>query len=58
MIEFDVPYRDLAFDGVPGKANVLLMPTSTCIVSLIESPFFVVSLEDIEIIHFERSVFS
>ena len=56
-IEFDVPFRDLGFDGVPTKTNVLLMPTSTCIVSLIESPFFVVSLEDIEIIHFERVSF-
>jgi nucleosome binding factor SPN SPT16 subunit len=53
-IEFDVPYRELGFFGVPQRSNVLLLPTVNCLVSLTEVPFFVVSLADIEVVHFER----
>jgi len=57
-IEFDIPYRELGFYGVPIKSNVLLLPTLNCLVNLTEVPFFVVSLSDIEIVHFERVNFS
>jgi len=30
------------------------MPTINCLVSLIDTPFFVLPLEEIEIAHFER----
>ncbi len=53
-IEFDIPYRELGFFGVPQKSNVLLLPTLNCLVNLTEVPFFVVSLADIEVVHFER----
>jgi len=53
-IEFDVPYRDLGFFGVPGKSNVLLLPTVNCLVHLTEFPSFVLTLDEIEIAHFER----
>eukprot|EP01022_Parablepharisma_sp_SALTPOND_P018823 TRINITY_DN312_c0_g1_i1.p1 TRINITY_DN312_c0_g1~~TRINITY_DN312_c0_g1_i1.p1 ORF type:complete len:810 (+),score=135.55 TRINITY_DN312_c0_g1_i1:6325-8754(+) len=57
-IEFDIPYRELGFFGVPQKSNVLLVPTVNCLVNLTEVPFFVVSLADIEVVHFERVNFS
>ena len=57
-VEFDIPYRELGFFGVPQKSNVLLLPSLNCLVSLTEVPFFVVSLADIEVVHFERVNFS
>ena len=53
-IEFDVPARDLAFTGVPFKSNVTLIPTAFCLVSLIEMPFFVITLDEVELVYFER----
>ena len=57
-IEFDIPYRELAFHGVPQKANVLLSPTLNCLVNLTEVPFFVITLSELEVVHFERVNFS
>lgn len=33
-IEFDSPFRELGFYGVPNRSNVLLQPTSGCLVNL------------------------
>lgn len=52
--EFDIPYRDLGFYGVPGRSSVFLQPTVHCLVSLSEPPFFVLTLQDVEIAYFER----
>ncbi|EFA86784.1 FACT complex subunit SPT16 [Heterostelium album PN500] len=52
--EFDIPYRDLAFYGVPNVNTVLLQPSVQCLVSLLETPFFVLTLEEVEIACFER----
>ncbi|KAK1680631.1 hypothetical protein QYE76_041479 [Lolium multiflorum] len=43
-LEFDVPLRELGFHGVPYKASAFIIPTSTCLVELIETPFLVVTL--------------
>jgi nucleosome binding factor SPN SPT16 subunit len=53
-ITFDMPFRELIFSGVPHKSNVQLIPTVNCMVSLIELPFFVVTLTEIELVYFER----
>jgi nucleosome binding factor SPN SPT16 subunit len=53
-IEADVPYRELSFTGVPFKSNVTLIPTVNAIVSLIELPFFVLTLDEVELVYFER----
>mmetsp|Transcript_15989 Transcript_15989/g.64504 ORF Transcript_15989/g.64504 Transcript_15989/m.64504 type:complete len:571 (+) Transcript_15989:474-2186(+) len=53
-LEFDIPYRDLGFHGVPHREMVLIQPTVHCLVALIETPFFVVELEAVEHVHFER----
>ncbi|XP_055357882.1 FACT complex subunit SPT16-like [Paramacrobiotus metropolitanus] len=56
-VDFDTPFRDLGFPGVPHRATVLLQPTSTCLVNLAETPPFVITLEEIELVHFERVQF-
>ena len=53
-LEFDSPYHDLAFDGVPFKSTVRILPTATCLVELTEFPPLVVSAEDMEVINLER----
>lgn len=56
-IEFDIPYGDLGFEGTHGRALVKLFPTVNCLVSLTEFPFFVCTLDEIEVVHFERVSF-
>ncbi|XP_008480361.1 uncharacterized protein DDB_G0283697-like [Diaphorina citri] len=56
-IEFDTPFRELGFPGAPYRSTVLLQPTSGCLVNLTEWPPFVISLEDVELVHFERVQF-
>ncbi|PRP76098.1 FACT complex subunit SPT16 [Planoprotostelium fungivorum] len=56
--EFDLPFRDLGFDGVPGRNQVFLQPTVNCLISVVEQPPFVLTLSDVEIASFERVQFS
>ncbi|KAH7834353.1 hypothetical protein Vadar_015117 [Vaccinium darrowii] len=53
-LEFDQPLRELGFYGVPYKASAFIVPTSSCLVELIENPFLVVTLSEIEIVNLER----
>lgn len=53
-LEFDLPYRDLGFNGNPHREMVHIMPTLNCLVNLTETPFFVVDLESVDHVHFER----
>jgi nucleosome binding factor SPN SPT16 subunit len=57
-VQFDVPYRELGFNGCPHKEMVLLQPSVHCLMNLTESPTFVISLDDIEHVHLERVMFS
>jgi nucleosome binding factor SPN SPT16 subunit len=57
-VDFDIPYRELGFFGVPFKSSVFIMPSVNCLVSLIEQPFFIITLNDIEVAHFERVQFN
>lgn len=57
-VDFDSPYRELGFQGAPHKSTCMLQPTSQCLINVIEWPAFVVSLDDIECVHFERVTFS
>ncbi|KAJ3107158.1 FACT complex subunit spt16, partial [Phlyctochytrium bullatum] len=54
LVDVDMPLRDLGFQGVPFKQPVLLLPTVNCMVHLIEPPFLVVTIAEIEIVHLER----
>ncbi|KAK2661385.1 hypothetical protein Ddye_007918 [Dipteronia dyeriana] len=53
-LEFDQPLRDLGFHGVPYKSSAFIVPTSSCLVELVEIPFLVVTLSEIEIVNLER----
>ncbi|CAF0785468.1 unnamed protein product [Adineta steineri] len=52
--EFEKPFRGLGFHGTPHRSMVLIMPTTTCVVQLTEWPPFVVVLDEVELVHFER----
>ncbi|RKP10675.1 FACT complex subunit spt16 [Thamnocephalis sphaerospora] len=56
-VAVDVPFRDLGFSGVPFRSNVLLQPTTDCLIYLSDPPFLVITLADIEIAHLERVQF-
>lgn len=53
-----MPFRELGFSGVPFKSTVFVMPSVNCLVELIEMPFLVVTLEDIELVNLERVGFN
>ena len=53
-LKFDVPYRKLGFPGAPSHNNCFLMPTINCLISQTDTPFFVLSLDEVEFAHFER----
>ncbi|CAI5728999.1 unnamed protein product [Peronospora effusa] len=57
-VVFDIPYRELGFMGTPFKEMVLLQPSVHCLVSLTDMPFFIISLDEVEHVHFERVMFS
>merc|ERR550534_510248 len=54
QVEFDVPFRELGFRGVPFKSSVLLLPSTHCVVNLTDQPPFIITLDDVELVHFER----
>ena len=59
VIEFDIPYKEQGFFGVPRKTTVFLQPTVRCLVHLVEGPpWFILCIEDVEIAHFERVNFN
>jgi len=56
-IQFEIPIRELAFFGVPKKSNVLLQPTPNALVNLTDPDPTVITLSEIELVHFERVSF-
>lgn len=56
-ISFEIPIRELAFFGVPKKSNVLLQPTPNALVNLTDPDPTVITLSEIELVHFERVSF-
>lgn len=56
-IEVDIPEEDLQFYGCPVKSVVRIRPTKQCLVALSEFPFFVLDVNEIEIVCFERVFF-
>uniref|UniRef100_A0A8D3DEU5 FACT complex subunit n=1 Tax=Scophthalmus maximus TaxID=52904 RepID=A0A8D3DEU5_SCOMX len=57
QLEFEVPFRDLGFQGAPYRSTCLLQPTSGSLVNTTEWPPFVVTLDEVELVHFERVQF-
>uniref|UniRef100_A0A6Q2Z537 FACT complex subunit n=1 Tax=Esox lucius TaxID=8010 RepID=A0A6Q2Z537_ESOLU len=56
-LEFEVPFRDLGFQGAPYRSTCLLQPTSSALCNTTEWPPFVVTLDEVELVHFERVQF-
>ena len=57
LLTVESTFRDLGFQGVPNRSAVYCMPTTDCLVQLVEPPFMVVNLEEIEICILERVQF-
>ena len=53
-LEFEIPFRDLGFSGVPHRQTSFIMPTVNCLVELIEMPFTVITLADVNVVNLER----
>uniref|UniRef100_A0A9J2Q690 FACT complex subunit n=1 Tax=Ascaris lumbricoides TaxID=6252 RepID=A0A9J2Q690_ASCLU len=51
------PFNELGFFGVPHRSSCTLKPTSACLVNLTEWPPFVITLDEVEFVHFERVSF-
>uniref|UniRef100_UPI00358DD996 FACT complex subunit SPT16-like n=1 Tax=Myxine glutinosa TaxID=7769 RepID=UPI00358DD996 len=56
-LEFEIPFRELGFNGAPFRSTVMLKPTSSALVNVTEWPPFVVTLDELELVHFERVQF-
>lgn len=56
-VEFEVPYRDLGFQGTPSREMVFVQPTMNCLVNLTETPFFLIDMSEVDHVHFERVTF-
>ncbi|GMF06295.1 unnamed protein product [Ambrosiozyma monospora] len=57
LVDLDVPFRELGFQGVPSRAAVNCLPTRDCLIQLIDLPFLVITLSEVEVAHFERVQF-
>lgn len=57
LLTVESTFRDLGFQGVPSRSAVFCMPTTDCLVQLVEPPFLVINLEEVEICILERVQF-
>eukprot|EP00930_Biecheleria_cincta_P082284 TRINITY_DN72045_c0_g1_i1.p1 TRINITY_DN72045_c0_g1~~TRINITY_DN72045_c0_g1_i1.p1 ORF type:complete len:1097 (-),score=248.13 TRINITY_DN72045_c0_g1_i1:361-3651(-) len=55
-LTFSIPEQDLSFPGVAHKGSVTMYPCNKALVALQEWPPFCLSLEDIDIVVFERAM--
>lgn len=53
-VSVDIPFRELSFNGVPHRSNVLMAPATDALVQLTEPPFTTITLDEIEVAHLER----
>ena len=53
-VKFESPFSDFSFYGSPFYNNVLISPCDRCLVSIVDTPLFVLSLDEIEIVSIER----
>ena len=57
-LEFDIPYRDLGFNGTPHNQMVFVQPTLNCLVNVTDTPFFVTDHSVVDHVYFERATFT
>lgn len=53
-LEFEVPFRELGFTGVPHRSAAFVVPTVNCLVELTEMPFTVITLSEVVVVNLER----
>lgn len=53
-LQFESPLQNLGFNGVHGRTTCFIVPTPSCLVQLIESPFLVTSVREVDIVCLER----
>jgi len=56
-VPFDAPYKKSGFFGTWSKEMVNILPTAHCLVNLTEWPPLVITLSEIDHVHFERVSF-
>ena len=54
VVPFESPFAEFSFYGSPFYNNVLISPCERCLVSIVDLPLFVLSLDEIEIVSIER----
>lgn len=57
-LKIDAPFKKSAFEGNWAKEMVTFLPTNNCLVSLTEWPTFLITLSEIEHVHFERVTYA
>ncbi len=57
-LEFEIPFRELGFYGVPSRSTSFVMPTVNCLVELTEMPFTVIALSEVNLVNLERVGFN
>lgn len=57
-LEFEIPFRELGFYGVPARSTSFIMPTVNCLVELTEMPFTVITLSEVNVVNLERVGFN
>jgi nucleosome binding factor SPN SPT16 subunit len=53
-LQFDSPYEELGFFGSPFYNNVFIMPSAYTLMAVVEKPFLVIKLDEIELVSIER----
>ncbi|KAF8659787.1 hypothetical protein HU200_058252 [Digitaria exilis] len=56
-LQFETPVQKLGFNGVHGRTTCFIAPSPCCLVQLIETPFLVTSLREVDIVCLERVAF-
>ena len=57
-LEFEIPFRELGFHGVPARSTSFIMPTVNCLIELTEMPFTVIPLSEVNLVNLERVGFN
>uniref|UniRef100_A0A0D9XZ22 FACT complex subunit n=1 Tax=Leersia perrieri TaxID=77586 RepID=A0A0D9XZ22_9ORYZ len=53
-LQFETPSQKHGFNGVHGRSTCFIVPAPSCLVQLVESPFLVTSLREVDIVCLER----
>lgn len=57
-LEFEIPFRELGFHGVPHRQTGFLMPSVNALVELIDMPFTVITMTEVNVVNLERVGFN